>query len=92
VTDTGIGITAENQSKLFKPFIQIDGSLNRQYQGTGLGLTLVKQIVELHGGSVTLASEFGQGSCFTVRLPYHATVAPQTISSSETSEVSAEMG
>jgi PAS domain S-box-containing protein len=87
VTDTGIGITAENQSKLFKPFIQIDGSLNRQYQGTGLGLTLVKQIVELHGGSVSLASEFGQGSCFTVRLPYDATVEPQTISSSETSQI-----
>ena len=74
VTDTGIGITAENQSKLFKPFVQIDSSLNRQYEGTGLGLMLVKQIVELHGGSVSLASEFGQGSCFTVRLPCQPTV------------------
>jgi PAS domain S-box-containing protein len=83
VTDTGIGITAENQSKLFKPFVQIDGSLNRQYQGTGLGLTLVKQIVELHGGSVILSSEFGQGSCFTVRLPYYAAAEQQIIPSPE---------
>ena len=72
VSDTGIGITPENQLKLFQPFVQIDGSLNRQYQGTGLGLMLVKQIVELHGGSVSLTSEFGRGSCFTVRLPYRA--------------------
>jgi PAS domain S-box-containing protein len=70
VTDTGIGIAAADQAKLFQPFIQIDSSLNRQYEGTGLGLTLVKRIVELHGGEVSLQSELGQGSCFTVRLPY----------------------
>jgi signal transduction histidine kinase len=69
VTDTGIGIAPENIDKLFKPFIQIDSALNRKYEGTGLGLSLVKQIVELHGGRVELTSELGVGSCFTVDLP-----------------------
>jgi CheY-like chemotaxis protein/anti-sigma regulatory factor (Ser/Thr protein kinase) len=69
VTDTGIGIAPENIDKLFKPFIQIDSALNRKYEGTGLGLALVKQIVELHGGRVELTSELGVGSCFTVDLP-----------------------
>ncbi|MDX2212310.1 MAG: response regulator [Oculatellaceae cyanobacterium bins.114] len=72
ITDTGIGIAPEDQTKLFRPFVQIDSSLNRHYEGTGLGLTLVKQIVELHGGSVSLRSQLGQGSCFTVRLPYRS--------------------
>jgi PAS domain S-box-containing protein len=70
IIDTGIGIAPEDQDKLFQPFIQIDSSLNRKYAGTGLGLTLVKQIVELHGASITVTSELDQGSCFTVRLPY----------------------
>ena len=70
VTDTGIGIDPLDQVKLFKPFVQIDSSLNRKYEGTGLGLALVKQIVEMHGGDVTLRSQIGEGSCFTVRLPY----------------------
>jgi PAS domain S-box-containing protein len=70
VIDTGIGITSADQQKLFQPFIQLDSSLNRQYEGTGLGLTLVKQIVELHGGTISLESEVGQGSCFVVRLPH----------------------
>ena len=55
---------------LFQPFVQVDSALNRQYEGTGLGLALVKQIVELHGGQVMVESEVGQGSCFTVALPY----------------------
>ena len=69
VTDTGIGITSEDQPKLFKPFTQLDSSLNRQYEGTGLGLTLAKQIVELHGGTIRVESQLGQGSCFIVELP-----------------------
>ncbi|WP_264307641.1 PAS domain S-box protein [Nodosilinea nodulosa] len=72
VTDTGIGITPENMQRLFKPFVQVDSSLNRQYQGTGLGLALVKRIVELHRGQVGLTSDVGVGSCFTVELPYGA--------------------
>ncbi len=71
VIDTGIGISTENIQKLFQPFIQIDSALNRQYEGTGLGLALVKRIVELHGGRVSLTSEVGLGSCFTVDLPFN---------------------
>ena len=76
VIDTGIGLTPENASKLFQPFIQIDSSLNRQYSGTGLGLALVRRLVELHHGTVGVTSELGQGSCFTVCLPYILSPAP----------------
>jgi PAS domain S-box-containing protein len=69
VTDTGIGIATGDLPQLFQPFIQIDRNLNRQYEGTGLGLALVKQIVELHGGGVSVQSELGQGSCFAFKLP-----------------------
>ncbi|MBD2355617.1 GAF domain-containing protein [Tolypothrix sp. FACHB-123] len=71
VCDTGIGISPEDLPKLFTPFIQIDSALNRQYAGTGLGLALVKRIVELHGGRVGLTSELGVGSCFIIELPYN---------------------
>jgi signal transduction histidine kinase/CBS domain-containing protein/ActR/RegA family two-component response regulator len=70
VIDTGIGIAPENIDKLFQSFVQIDSTLNRQYAGTGLGLALVKRIVELHGGSVSVQSELDRGSCFTVSLPF----------------------
>ncbi|WP_013324044.1 PAS domain-containing protein [Gloeothece verrucosa] len=69
VKDTGIGIAAENIPKLFQPFMQIDSALNRQYTGTGLGLALVKRLVDLHGGEVSVTSELGVGSCFSVDLP-----------------------
>jgi CheY-like chemotaxis protein/anti-sigma regulatory factor (Ser/Thr protein kinase) len=71
VTDTGIGIAPENIKKLFQPFIQIDSALNRKYDGSGLGLALVKRIVELHGGTVELTSELGVGSCFAINLPFN---------------------
>ena len=71
VIDTGIGIASDQLDRLFRPFVQIDSSLNRQYEGTGLGLALVKRIVELHGGRVGVTSKLGNGSCFTVDLPYH---------------------
>ncbi len=70
VIDTGIGIAPENIDKLFRPFVQLDSSLSRRYTGTGLGLALVRRVVELHGGSVSLESEVGKGSRFTVSLPW----------------------
>ncbi|WP_441339189.1 response regulator [Pseudanabaena sp. Chao 1811] len=70
VSDTGIGISPENIKKLFQPFVQIDSALNRQYNGTGLGLALTKRIIELHEGWVELTSELGVGSRFTIALPY----------------------
>ncbi|HNM36263.1 MAG TPA: PAS domain S-box protein [Anaerolineales bacterium] len=70
VTDTGIGISEDNQKRLFQPFTQVDSSLSRKYDGTGLGLALVKRLTELHGGTVALQSEVGRGSCFTVSLPW----------------------
>ncbi|MFZ4729831.1 MAG: response regulator [Pseudanabaena sp.] len=78
ISDTGIGIAPENIQKLFQPFIQIDSALNRQFEGTGLGLALVKRIVELHGGYVDLTSELGVGSCFTILLPCPPLSNPQT--------------
>ncbi|MEM9541542.1 MAG: PAS domain-containing protein [Cyanobacteria bacterium P01_E01_bin.42] len=69
VIDTGIGIASQNLEALFQPFVQIDSTLNRQYTGTGLGLALVKRIIELHGGEIGVSSEVGTGSCFTVGLP-----------------------
>jgi predicted ATPase/signal transduction histidine kinase/GAF domain-containing protein len=79
ISDTGIGIASEDLTKLFQPFIQIDSSLSRKYAGTGLGLVLVKQIVELHGGDVTINSEVGRGSCFTVIVPQTHINLPQPI-------------
>jgi PAS domain S-box-containing protein len=70
VTDSGIGIAAEDLKKLFTPFTQLDSSLARQYAGTGLGLSLVQKLTEAHGGSVRVESEVGKGSRFTVVLPF----------------------
>ncbi|HWQ69413.1 MAG TPA: GAF domain-containing protein [Patescibacteria group bacterium] len=70
VQDTGIGIAAEDLPKLFQPFTQLEPALAKQRQGTGLGLALTKQLVELHGGRVWVASEgAGRGSTFTICLP-----------------------
>jgi signal transduction histidine kinase/ActR/RegA family two-component response regulator len=70
VTDNGIGISNSDIERLFRPFTQLDSKLSRQYAGTGLGLSLVLQLAELHGGSVEVKSELGKGSCFTVSLPW----------------------
>ncbi|EPG72752.1 PAS domain S-box protein [Leptospira fainei serovar Hurstbridge str. BUT 6] len=69
VKDTGIGIKEEDLSRLFKEFQQLDSGMNRQYQGTGLGLALTKRFVELLQGSIAIESELGKGSTFTINLP-----------------------
>lgn len=69
VIDTGIGIKSEDIDKLFKPFLQLDGSYSRRYEGTGLGLILTKHLVELQGGKIWVESEYGKGSTFTFTLP-----------------------
>ena len=69
VIDTGIGIDKAGQLGLFQPFKQIDSGLNRKYEGTGLGLALSRKLAQLHGGDITLKSQSGQGSCFTLHLP-----------------------
>jgi PAS domain S-box-containing protein len=72
ITDTGIGISQEGLEHLFTPFSQIDSGLSRRFEGTGLGLAMVKLLAELHGGAVAVASAVGEGSCFTVWLPLRA--------------------
>jgi PAS domain S-box-containing protein len=69
VSDTGIGISPEGLEQLFKPFSQIDSGLARRFEGTGLGLAMVKILAELHGGTVAVESAAGHGSHFTVWLP-----------------------
>ncbi len=72
VTDSGIGISPEELEHLFKPFSQIDASLARKFEGTGLGLAMVKLLSELHGGTVAVESVVSEGTCFTVWLPLRA--------------------
>ncbi len=79
VSDTGIGIAAKDLPRLFVPFEQLDGSLARKYEGTGLGLSMVKRLAELHGGAVSVSSELGKGSCFSVRLPLRPGVAAPAV-------------
>src|SRR5262245_37098130 len=69
VVDTGIGMTAEQQAKLFEEFSQADAATARQYGGTGLGLAITRKLARMMGGDVTVTSEQGKGSAFTVRLP-----------------------
>ncbi|MBA3672853.1 MAG: response regulator, partial [Gemmatimonadaceae bacterium] len=69
VTDSGIGIPADGIERLFRPFIQVDSGLSRRFEGTGLGLAMVKLLAELHGGTVAVESSVDEGSRFTVWLP-----------------------
>jgi PAS domain S-box-containing protein len=69
VSDNGIGIKKEDLKQIFEPFYQVDNPITRERRGTGLGLTLVKEIVEMHGGQIWVESEYGKGSSFIFTLP-----------------------
>jgi signal transduction histidine kinase/DNA-binding response OmpR family regulator len=82
VSDTGIGIARSDQSRIFNEFQQVDAGIDRQQQGTGLGLTLTRRFARLHGGDVRVDSEPGKGSVFTIHMPLIATTQPAAESSS----------
>ena len=69
VSDTGIGMTSEQQAKLFEEFSQADRTTAQHFGGTGLGLAITRKLARMMGGDVTVASEPGKGSVFTLRLP-----------------------
>jgi PAS domain S-box-containing protein len=78
VRDTGIGIAPEDLPRLFREFEQLEAGPGRRFQGSGLGLSLTKKLVELHGGSIEVESQVGHGTTFTVLLPYRSTPEPET--------------
>ncbi|MBN9434467.1 MAG: PAS domain-containing sensor histidine kinase [Bosea sp.] len=76
VADTGIGISADDLPRLGTPFVQADADINRRYEGTGLGLSVVKGLVHLHGGTLAIASKPGEGTTVSVTLPAEAVTRP----------------
>ncbi|NPE29537.1 hypothetical protein HNV12_16570 [Methanococcoides sp. SA1] len=76
VEDNGIGIPESAFCDLFKPFTQVDSASNRQFEGTGLGLALVKKLIRMHGGNVWVESELDIGSKFSFNLPLPSEGAP----------------
>jgi CheY-like chemotaxis protein/anti-sigma regulatory factor (Ser/Thr protein kinase) len=76
VRDTGPGIASQDMSRLFQPFSQLDTRLSREHEGSGLGLMIVRRMVDMLQGSVTVESELGRGSCFTVALPWQLSERP----------------
>ena len=79
VKDTGIGIPKEMKEKIFERFAQVDKSTYRKKEGSGIGLSLVKSLVELQGGSISIDSELNKGSIFTVKLPVVRVEASESI-------------
>lgn len=86
VSDSGIGIPADQMGSLFRPFEQLDGSLSRKYEGTGLGLVMVKRLAELHGGSVSVQSKVDEGSQFTIEIPYRISADRETATAASVPE------
>ncbi|MEW4531023.1 ATP-binding protein [Maioricimonas sp. JC845] len=87
VEDTGIGIAPEHFDRLFERFQQVDGSSSREFAGTGLGLALVKELVELHGGTIQVDSVVGDGTAFCVAIPIQTSADAPPIDSSDDSQV-----
>ena len=81
VTDTGIGIRAEDLQKLFHPFTQLESVYTKGFEGTGLGLALTRQLVELHAGRIWVESEFGSGSTFSFALPLKQSAGNEPLAS-----------
>ncbi|HEY9780882.1 MAG TPA: response regulator [Leptolyngbyaceae cyanobacterium] len=90
VSDTGIGIEPSQLNLLFQPFKQLDSRLNRQYEGTGLGLALTRKLARLHGGDVTVKSTVGEGSEFTLILPGYSQEPVRAVSASSASPLRQE--
>ncbi|MBR2407948.1 MAG: response regulator [Lachnospiraceae bacterium] len=88
VADTGIGIRNEDIGSLFESFQRIEEGRNRHIEGTGLGLAITKQLIDLMDGSISVESEYGKGSCFTVRLPLQ--IVEQSLPDEKTAAVSKE--
>jgi signal transduction histidine kinase/CheY-like chemotaxis protein len=94
VTDTGIGVPQEKMGSIFEEFTQVDGSTTRSAGGTGLGLPISRHFVEMHGGKITVESQLGVGSVFTVTLPIHAQTEPEAeeIEADQTADESPTVG
>jgi signal transduction histidine kinase len=91
VADTGMGISEKNLPHVFDRFWQADGSSKRKYQGVGIGLALVKELVEIQGGRVSVQSQEGKGTTFTATLPYRPGDAVQQMASAEAAEADSEV-
>lgn len=82
ISDSGIGIPKEKIDKIFERYAQVDNKLTRKNNGSGIGLSLVKSLVEMHGGNIEVESEVNNGSTFTIRLPIK-TVACQNVKTTD---------